>query len=159
MNEVFQVLMYLFERHMERNCDIVMNEEVLSHELEEAGFLPNAIDKALAWLNGLLEWQKAANSFPMVGEHSSMRIYTSWESMRLNKACRGFIIYLEQLGVLNPVTREMVIDRLMALDTDSVDLPSVKWVILMVLFNQTDKAAALACMERLVLGDELGSIH
>ncbi len=158
MNEVFQVLMYLFERHMEEDCSLPESEQLLTSELQEVGFHTPAITKALDWLNGLVELQRNAELHPFV-EHNAHRVFIPWECQKLDERCRGFIILLEQIGILSPITRELVIDRLMALELDEIDLPQVKWVALMVLFNQPDKAAALACMERLVLGEALGSLH
>ncbi len=65
----------------------------------------------------------------------SMRIYTPEECERLDASCRGFLLFLEQIQVLNLETREMVIERVLALDTAEFDLEDLKWVILMVLFN------------------------
>jgi Smg protein len=66
-------------------------------------------------------------------------------------------MFLEQLGVLDQTSRELVIDRIMALDTDDIDLDTLKWVVLMVLFNQPGQEAAYAWMEGLVL-DEMASV-
>jgi Smg protein len=63
------------------------------------------------------------------------------------------------MGVLDSATREMVIDRVMALDSDEVDLEQVKWVVLMVLFNQPGHEAAVAWMEDLVLDERAGLLH
>lgn len=65
----------------------------------------------------------------------TMRIYTKKENVRLDASCRGFLLFLEQIQVLNLETREMVIDRVMALDNTEFDLEDLKWVVLMVLFN------------------------
>jgi Smg protein len=43
-----------------------------------------------------------------------------------------------------------VIDRLLALDTDELDLEQVKWVVLMVLSSQPGQELAYARMEDLV---------
>jgi len=48
------------------------------------------------------------------------------------------LLNLEQCGVLDPVSREMVIDRLLALDDECIDLDNLKWVILMVLGNYAE---------------------
>lgn len=47
----------------------------------------------------------------------------------------GVLLFLEQIQVLNLETREMVIERVLALDTAEFELEDLKWVILMVLFN------------------------
>jgi Smg protein len=66
---------------------------------------------------------------------------------------------MEQMGVLDMTTREMVIDRAMALEEREVDLEQLKWVILMVLFNQPGQEEAFAWMEDMVLDDPAGVSH
>ncbi len=72
-----------------------------------------------------------------------MRIFNSVELSRLDTACRGYLIYLEQIGILSPLQREIVIDRLMALDAGEIDVEQVKWVTLMVLFSQAEAGKRL----------------
>ena len=45
------------------------------------------------------------------------------------------LMFLERLGIFHGEIREHVIDRIMALDTQSVDLSQIRWVVLMILFN------------------------
>jgi len=56
----------------------------------------------------------------------TMRIYTKKENMRLDASCRGFLLLLEQIQVLNLETYEMVIDRVMSLDNTEFDLEDLK---------------------------------
>ena len=44
-------------------------------------------------------------------------------------------MFLERLGIFHGEIREHVIDRIMALDTQNVDLSQIRWVVLMILFN------------------------
>lgn len=46
--------------------------------------------------------------------------------MRLDASCRGFLLLLEQIQVLNLETYEMVIDRVMSLDNTEFDLEDLK---------------------------------
>ena len=93
---------------------------------------------------------------PELGGHESnpIRVFSDEECRRLDLDTRGFILYLENTGVLDPARREQVLDRLFALDTDEVDLEDVKWVILMVLFNQPGQEANYAWMEDLMFDEE-----
>ena len=68
-------------------------------------------------------------------------------------------MFLEQHGVLDANQRELVLDRVMALDQEEVDLDDLKWVVLMVLFNQPGSEAAFAWMESQMFGDESEAIH
>jgi Smg protein len=68
-------------------------------------------------------------------------------------------MYLEQIGILSPVHRELVLDRLMALEAEDIGVEQVKWVVLMVLFSQPGQEAAFARMEDLVFDQNDGGVH
>lgn len=149
---VLDLLMYLFENYIYDEPEEEPDRESLSQSLEEAGFSSGEIDRAFRWLDGLAEQRK----LPELGGHEDnpIRIFTDDESQRLDVHARGFILYLENVGVLDPLRREMVIDRLAALETEDINLEDVKWVILMVLFNQPGQEANYAWMEDLVFDEE-----
>lgn len=154
--DMFEVLMYLFERHMQGDCKLQLSEDFLMAELQNAGFNEPTIDRALDWLDGLLIVQEQTAELTRI---ESIRVYTREEAYTLTPEIMGFLLFLEQVGILNPITRELVIDRLMAIDDQDIDLPQVKWVTLLVLFNQPDEEAALACMENLVLEHTAYGLH
>jgi Smg protein len=79
--------------------------------------------------------------------------------VRLDASCRGFLLFLEQIQVLNLETREMVIDRVMALDNTEFDLEDLKWVVLMVLFNIPGYESAYQQMEELLFEVNEGYLH
>jgi len=57
---------------------------------------------------------------------------------------------LERSGILSPQQREIVIERLLALDASELDVDQLKWVVLMVLSSQPGEELACARMEDLV---------
>jgi len=65
---------------------------------------------------------------------------------------RGFLLALEQRGVLDADARERVIERALALEQSPVDLHDLKWVVLLVLYNTPDREAGYAWMESQLLG-------
>jgi Smg protein len=156
--DVFEVLLYLFENYMYDEADLEQDKESLKKELIDAGFRQNEIRKAFDWLEGLATMQSQRESYPLAGI-ASIRIYSDEEAEKLDSECRGFLLFLEQMGVLDHATREMVVDRVMALDSDEIDLEQIKWVVLMVLFNQPGREAAVAWMEDLVLDEMTGLLH
>ena len=68
-------------------------------------------------------------------------------------------MYLENVGILDAQRRELVIDRLQALEADEITLDDVKWVVLMVLFNQPGQEANFAWMEDLMFDTEEDHRH
>ena len=156
--DVFDILLYLFENYMYEENELEHDRDTLQLELQDAGFRRNEISKAFEWLEGLstIDYEGAT---PVQGGRQSFRIFSDDEMAKLDRECRGFLLFLEQMGVLDHATREMVIDRVMALDSEEVELEQLKWVILMVLFNQPGQEAAVAWMEDLVLDEMVGQLH
>ncbi|OYW91468.1 MAG: hypothetical protein B7Z18_09595 [Alishewanella sp. 32-51-5] len=86
-------------------------------------------------------------------------MYTVEEYRKIDTAGQGFLMFLEQINVLDATTREMVIDRVMDLDAASISLEDLKWVVLMVLFNVPGKETAYAQMEDLIFDEVDGPLH
>jgi Smg protein len=145
---MFDVLMYLFEHYyMDEETDLNPDRESLHSELLEAGFPSRDIHQAFEWLEDLAVQPHQVHA-PQTG--NALRIYSDIECERLDAESRGFLLFLEQMGILTPDARERVVDRAMALDTEDFDIGQLKWVVLMVLFNQPGAEAAYAWMEDLV---------
>ena len=155
---VLDILMYLLENYMYGEMEEAPDQASLKVELIQAGFPDSEIDKAFAWLEGLATLREDACVARASTEHA-VRVFTAQETEKLDTECRGFLLFLEQVRVLDPVNRELVIDRVMALETEEIDLTQLKWIILLVLFNQPGKEAALAWMEDLVFEGSPGLLH
>lgn len=147
---VLDVLMYLFENYLFDSDEPAPDRDSLQVQLLEAGFPISQVRKALDWLDALAEHRHDPDMIS--GAEPPMRLYTDSERNRLDAECRGFLMHLEHVGVLDAASRELVVDRVMALEHDeAVDLDDLKWLILLVLFNQPGQEAACAWMETLLL--------
>ena len=153
---VLDVLMYLFETFVDSEDEPEPDRNELRDELERAGFGDREIDRALEWLDGL---NYTASVSPTSPASAGMRIYDSGELERFDAVARGYLLHLEQLGILPPYQRELVIDRLLALESDEIDIEQIKWVVMMVLFSQPGNEQAYAQMEDLVFAEEPGWMH
>ncbi|NOX76380.1 MAG: DUF494 domain-containing protein [Gammaproteobacteria bacterium] len=155
--DVLEVLMYLFENYMDDESALEADPEVLKSQLREAGFLGTEINKAFTWLEDLATLQK--NGVSAGHKARSIRVFSPTEEKKLDVECRGFLMFLEQMGVLNSASRELVIDRIMALESPEIDLEQVKWVVLMVLFNQPGLEEAFSWMENMVMEEFRQPLH
>lgn len=143
---LLDVLMYLFENYHDGELEDSDNQQTLRVELAAAGFPEDQVDHAFAWLEELALQRDA----PTLGGRSDvLRIYAQRECERLSAECRGFLLHLEQLGILNAECREMVIERLLAIE-EEVDLERVKWVCLLVLVNRPGAEEAAVHLEDMV---------
>jgi Smg protein len=152
---VLDVLMYLFETFTGQEHDEATDHGVLRQELLRAGFGEPEVDRALTWLGDL----NPERPFPASPAAQSVRAFNSMELSRLDAECRGYLMYLEHVGILSPLHREIVIDRLMALGAGEIDVEQVKWVTLMVLFSQAEQGSAFSRMEALVFEENTGLVN
>jgi Smg protein len=153
---VLDVLMYLFETYVDTEEDPEPDQNELRLELSRAGFGDSEIERALEWLDGLTDHQECLNYGTVTAR--STRIYNEFEHERLDAYCRGYITYLEQTEILSPPQREVLVDRLLALESADIDVDQIKWVVLMVLFSQPGQEQAYARMEDL-FEEGASSIH
>ncbi len=153
---VFDVLMYLFENYyMDEDSPVTPDRESVQQELSQAGFPTLEIDRAFLWMESLASEPNPPDS----QSDRSLRLFSNVEMQRLDTACRGFILFLEQMDVLTPASRELAIDRAMALENEDFDLEQLKWVILMVLINQPGEEAAYTWVEDLVSDNLSNHLH
>ena len=155
---VFDVLMYLFNNYLDDEYEINSDQHYLKNELMQAGFEDSQVNKAFDWLESLaLEDRvgRTGNSASRI----SHRIFNDQEMDRLDSECRGLLTYLEQASILDPRDRELVIDRVMALESEEIDLYQLKWVVLMVLLNQPGKEEAFSWMEGVVMEQMDAAYH
>ncbi|HEX9773587.1 MAG TPA: DUF494 domain-containing protein [Steroidobacteraceae bacterium] len=155
---VLDILIYLFENYFDGELDegFEPDRDTLTQELERAGFPTAEVERALAWLEDLATDPARAELAPTA---RAIRVFDALEQARLDTDCRGYLVYLEHVGILSPSQRERVIDRLMALDGDDIDIEKLKWVVLMVLFSQPGQESAYSRMEDLVFEECSGALH
>ena len=93
------------------------------------------------------------------GTARAVRVFSGQEQVRLDTDVRGYLMHLENLGILSGPQREVVIDRLLALEADDIDIEQLKWVVLMVLFSQPGQENAYQRMEDLVFDERRDAMH
>jgi len=156
---MLEVLMYLFENYMVDGAEIEPDQETLTAELAQAGFHDGEISKAFNWLEDLSQMCEQAPVLMNKPTDSSVRHFTSEEIAKISAGSRGLLLSLESAGILDAHTREMVIDRVMALEVEEIDGEHFKWVVMMVLCNQPDNEDACTWAEALITDNSEAVIH
>ena len=129
---MYDILVYLFENC--QHAELAYDRERVAKKLSAAGFEDSDISEALHWLAGV----RVAHSVrePLPDSRSTFRAYAPRELAKLDAQSRGFLLTLEQSGILTAETRELVIERALAANGDTLSLEQLKLVVLMVLWNQ-----------------------
>jgi len=153
---VVDVLMYLFESII---VDDTLQEPEREHvidRLEDMGFPHHEILKAFDWLEDLTGMELDSDQVSPIS--SSIRIYSDLEKALLDNESIGFLTYLEQNAILNPASRELILDKIITLDVE-LDLEQLKWVVMIVLYSQPGEAHAFAWMESLIFDQITDYMH
>jgi Smg protein len=146
---VIDVLIYIYETYMDGDQPVPPDQIIMQEELLNVGFQEGEITKAFDWLDELA-WRQGMMSETSVLDSSSMRIYAEQEMLRLDSDARGMLLFLEQNGILDPISRELVIERAMALGSNELDIDDIQWIVLLVLVNQPGMEAAFTVMQDMV---------
>jgi Smg protein len=149
------VLMYLFENFIDEDTRIDPQRDIMLGELEQLGFPLHEIHKAFDWLEDLATLQGSLRGPRKI---TSTRIFSELEKILLDAECLGFLIHLEDNNILTPVTRELVLDRVVALDTE-LDIEQLKWIVMIVLYSHPGEENAYAWMESMVFEQNVSYMH
>jgi len=107
---MYDILVYLFENYY--TPEACPRAEILASKLAAAGFEHEDIDDALSWLRELANTTEQCLVLAPLDRHTEWRaprIYTEREYRALGTEAIGFIVFLENSGVLPPALREILI--------------------------------------------------
>src|ERR1043165_4441600 len=141
---MYDVLAYLFE-----NCqqaEVAGDRERVARKLAAAGFEDSDISEALHWLAGVMRAPQAVDTV-LPDSRASFRAFAPRELAKLDTQCRGFLISLEQAGILSAATRELVMERSLAASGPALPPEQLKVIVLMVLWNCQTPASRLLAEE------------
>jgi Smg protein len=133
---MFDVLVYLYETYY--RPDACPDSEALTKKLSAIGFEEEEISKALGWLTDLAETtNEFSDAYPQQTAFSfGTRIYVPQETDVIGTPAIGFIQFLESAKLINPIQREIVIERALAACESPISLDKLKVIVLMVLWSQ-----------------------
>ena len=147
---MFDVLIHLYDNWFD--CESCPDPDTLALKLRAAGFDEEDINDALTWLIGLAvdDATRLPDAFT---ERASFHCYTPGETRALSAACRGYLAFLEERGIVDSIEREIIIERAQALPQGAPDLAQLRVVALLVLWAEGTELDALA-LEELLPGDD-----
>ena len=156
---VLDILIYVFDRYMLDAAPEVPQREHLARDLEHVGFTAANVERALDWLTDLAFGHEQAAALHTDASQPGLRVFTDSERARLSTECRGLLLTLERAQVLTVQQREVVIERMLALDADEPDTEQLKWVVLMVLSSQPGQELAVERLGGLITDARFSAPH
>tara|TARA_R110002073_G_scaffold106112_1_gene239701 strand:+ start:35 stop:493 length:459 start_codon:yes stop_codon:yes gene_type:complete len=144
---MFDILVYLFENYFDSGS--YPDSATLTRKLTMAGFANDDINQTLDWLSELAQ-DDTGDYPPTLAQNDSFRCYTSSEMEKIDTEGRGFITFLEQADIINPLQRELLIDRVLAMKENTSSLEKIKLIVLTELWIQ-NQLTDHAMLEKLLI--------
>ena len=158
---VVDVLMYLFENIIADDNPVFPEHEHMFDRLEDMGFPQHEIFLAFDWLEDLAEIhtdQLISADYAQAVNTQAVRVYSDLETMLLEPESISFLMQLEQKLIITPVSREIILDRVIALDVE-LDIEQLKWIVMIVLYSHPGEENAYAWMESMVFDQLVSYMH
>jgi uncharacterized protein Smg (DUF494 family) len=139
------VLLYLFEYYSEEPGLSKSNETQIRNELVLAGFKKDAIEHVMDWVD---VFNKSPNKINIEKPKKySVRVLSDSEKSLINEECQNYITRLERFGLLPPLKREVLIDKLTSIGFEPLDIEVVKALSILMLFQEPNIDVKLNTIE------------
>lgn len=135
----YDVLVYLYENYLAGDQFDDGGRGSVFADLTEAGFAEGQIRQALDWLTGLDDAERHIAELRQPSSQAT-RVFLPGEFQKLGRQGVGLIMMLESAGLYGARLREIIIERLMALDLPQLHEEQIRWVVMMVLTGHSDES-------------------
>lgn len=152
MHKALRILIDYFKKDKTEHSVPVEDKKMLG-ELDQFGAslgeLEKALDKITQWIATQPHVMEELQ-YP-VQAHQGTRVFHTEEIRKISKKSLGFIVKMENMGVVTPSMRENVLDELMQLREGEASLSRTKWITFQTLFH-TASPTHIAYLEWLLFG-------
>ena len=166
---LFKMIMYLLDCDLfqtkleETTINIPINKDTsVQKDLLKAGFDKVHVKLAMRWFailhSSINSFANKKNPSQSISQHA-IRIYDDHEKKLLSPTSLCYIRSLNEMGILDTYTTEIVIDMLFEIQQFGIDLPLIRWTSLIVLYALPDYQEQLLALELLVLDTADKKVH
>ncbi|MFQ6114434.1 MAG: DUF494 family protein [bacterium] len=136
MNERVVEILILIMSEIKRNRDGAKNLELLSKDLVQRGYTENEISSAFSWLLNRLNSESEEliqNQGPTLNK--SFRLLHDIERSIISTEAYGYIIQLKELGIIDEMEVEQILERAMMLGASQVSVGDIKSIVASIVFH------------------------
>lgn len=137
---MLEVLIFMFENYFgkQTSTQATIEEDFLAQELSQAGFNRDDILGAFDWYKQL-SVQITHPYHQHVSSPNAIRVYSDQELEKIDTESFVFLSFVEQAKVILPHERDLILDRAMALKQHQITIEEIRWITMMILWNDTRK--------------------
>lgn len=130
---VLEMVSFFLKKSLEEGMDSEARRDLVDSLVEE-GHNPNEVHAALSIVENIqrrMDCPQAVVPLPKTN-----RIFIILEELHLPVEVRGYLSHLRSMGVIDPLQREEIVERLLMMDPDDISVEEVEALLGDVLSNQ-----------------------
>jgi uncharacterized protein Smg (DUF494 family) len=132
--KIVEIIVYII-KEMRDNKEL---GEINLNELADYGYTETEISTALSWVIDKISLGESVFLATRRETRFSHRIFHEAEKMVIESDAQGYLILLRELGVVDEIDIELIIERVMLSGFQKADLKSLKSIIASVMFDRDE---------------------
>jgi len=132
--KIVEIIVYII-KEMRDNKEL---GDINLTELTDHGYTETEISTALSWVIDKISLGENVFVAERKDSRTAHRIFHEAEKMVIAPEAQGYVLLLRELGVIDELDLEMVIERVMMSGFHKVDLKNIKSIIGAVLFDRDE---------------------
>jgi Smg protein len=132
--KIVEIIVYII-KEMRENKEL---GDINLNELADYGYTETEISTALSWVIDKISLGENLFIADKKERRFSYRIFHEAEKMVIDSQARGYMLLLRELGVVDEMDLELIIERVMLSGFQKADLKSIKSIIGSVMFDRDE---------------------
>lgn len=136
---MLEVLIFIYQNYWDKHDALAFEESdetIMAYELSQAGFNHQDILHAVDWVKDL---RRSVAQPQYLQDAQAIRIFCDAERNKINDESLNFLSLLHRSDIITAYERDLIIDRAMVLAQPQLTMEDIRWITMMVLWDETRK--------------------
>lgn len=136
---MLDVLIFIYQNYWDRHDAFELketDEAIMAYELSQAGFNHQDILHAVDWVKDL---RRSVQQPRYQHDPAAIRVFCDMERSKLSDESLNFLSLLQSSEIITAYERDLIIDRAMVLPQETMTMADMRWITMMVLWDENRK--------------------
>ncbi|MEK7263582.1 MAG: DUF494 family protein [Bacteroidota bacterium] len=132
--KIVEILIYILTQIREKNS----LSDIDVSQLEKDGYTTTEISATFSWLIEKMHLNEEIVVTPSTLTPESHRAFHEIEKLAIDTEARGYLVQLRELGLINDLELEYIIERIMLGDYSHANVDDIKVIVSSIFFEMKD---------------------
>jgi len=136
---MLEVLIFIYQNYWDNHGGAESketDEAIMAYELSQAGFNHQDILHAVDWVKDL---RRSVQQPQYQQDPAALRIFCDQERSKICDESLNLLCLLQKSALISAHERDLIIDRAMVLPQETISMEDIRWITMMVLWDENRK--------------------